>query len=1354
MMTAGLRTRLGLIAAGLLLVLPAPAATVTAIYNAATDVPVTTGGYTATGNDLSFTLNYEPTVGTELMVVKNTGLGFITGAFSNLAQGQAIALSYNGTTYDFVANYYGGSGNDLVLVWASTRTMAWGENVSGQLGDETTTARNVAVRIAGALVGKTILRLAAGTNHTLALCSDGSLVTWGRNVEGQVGDGSGLQRNSPIVLPTAGTPLAGKTVIGIAAGSSHNLVLCSDGTLAAWGYNDFGQVGDDTTTQRNVPVAVVTAGTPLAGKTVVAIAAGVYHSLALCSDGTVATWGWNQQGQLGDNTNTQRPKPVALVTTGTPLAGKTVTAIAGGWGQSLALCSDGTLAAWGMVGFGVYSNLPVQFDGTGALAGKSVAAIAAGYNHSLVLCSDGTVAGWGVSFTGQLGNGGSGSSDVPVAVSTAGVLSGKSVVSLAAGYSQGYARCSDGTLVAWGNNTAGQLGDGTMTDRLTPVIVNTSLLAAGEKAVSFTSGPYAYHALVVTGAAPAPEIAVYTGASTSPADVRQNNTGLHRFPVTSVGGSSSPQTFTIRNAGTVDLTGLALGQSGANPGDFVLSTLGGATLAPGATATFTVTFSPTVSGTRSASVEITSNDSPRSPFLINLVGNDTLTATFNAAADLPVTAASFSAMDKILDLSLNFAPVTGADLMVVKNTGPGFITGTFSNLAQGQAVALSYAGQTYNFVANYFGGNGNDLVLSWAAVRPMAWGLNSAGQLGDGTYVQRNAPIPTVLTGGLAGRSVVKQAAGQSHSLALCSDGTLVAWGFDDHGQLGRGGTGFQPAPVAVTTAGTPLAGKTVVNVAAGASHSLALCSDGTLVTWGNNSFGQLGDNTTIDRSLPVAVKVTGTALAGKSVVGIAAGYLFSLALCSDGTVAAWGYNANGQLGNGTGSQSNIAVPVSTAGVLAGKAVVSLSSNVNHTLALCADGTVVSWGFNFAGELGDGTTTNRFTPVGVTTAGTVLSGRTVVALAAGEHHSLALCSDGTLASWGQNSSGQLGDGSTSDHALAAAVVGSGSALAGRTVVAIAAGTSHSVALCSDGTLVAWGKNVNGELGDGTTTQRTLAVSVGSASLAVGERFIRVAGGSFAEHNVALVASGSPEIAVFEGNGTGGAERQSNAGTFAFASTLVGNSSALQTFTVQNAGTTTLTGLAVTKAGAQPGDFTAGAVGAASLAPGATTTFSVTFSPTASGARSALLQIASNDADENPFLVNVTGTGITPQEAWRQTYFGSPANAGNGSDSADPDLDGLPNLVEYALGLDPMAASTTGLPTVTTTGTDWVYTYTRPTATTELTYTVEISTNLVDWTLVPTVHEFVTSSGGVETWHALYPLNAAARIFFRLKVTAP
>ena len=186
------------------------AGTVNAVWNSAADVPVTANGYTATGNTVNFTLNFAPITGTDLMVVNNTGLPFIAGTFNNLAQGQAVALSYGGVTYQFVANYYGGSGNDLVLVWANSRAFAWGYNNYGQLGDNTTTNRQLPVQVTamGVLAGKVVVALAAGGGHSLALCSDGTLAAWGDNTYGQLGNDTA---NSSLV------PAAVNTDLGISA---------------------------------------------------------------------------------------------------------------------------------------------------------------------------------------------------------------------------------------------------------------------------------------------------------------------------------------------------------------------------------------------------------------------------------------------------------------------------------------------------------------------------------------------------------------------------------------------------------------------------------------------------------------------------------------------------------------------------------------------------------------------------------------------------------------------------------------------------------------------------------------------------------------------------------------------------------------------------------------------------------------------------------------------------------------------------------------------------------------------------------------------------------------------------------
>ncbi len=281
----------------------------------------------------------------------------------------------------------GGGGHCLALKNDST-LMAWGGNFLGQLGNGTNTDSNIPVQVSAL---SDITAIAGGDEeHSLALKSDGTLWTWGRNFEGQLGigiSGWGIQSNLPVQVSV----LSG--MIAIAGGRYHSLAVKNDGTAWAWGANGAGQLGNGTTTESNVPVQI----SALSG--IIAIAGGGWHSLALKNDGTVWTWG----GSL---------VPVQVIA----LSG--ITAIAAGEHHSLALKNDGTVWAWGgnnsgQLGTGnnTSSNVPVQVS---ALSG--ITAIAAGNNHSLALKNDGTVWAWGFNNYGQVGNGTNTSSNVPVQV--------------------------------------------------------------------------------------------------------------------------------------------------------------------------------------------------------------------------------------------------------------------------------------------------------------------------------------------------------------------------------------------------------------------------------------------------------------------------------------------------------------------------------------------------------------------------------------------------------------------------------------------------------------------------------------------------------------------------------------------------------------------------------------------------------------------------------------------------------------------------------------------------------------------------------------------------------------------------
>jgi hypothetical protein len=286
---------------------------------------------------------------------------------------------------------------------------------------------------------------------------------WGWNRYGQLGDNTATDRHGPVHV----SGLAGTTAI--ASGTVHSLAVKSDGTVSAWGWNRYGQLGDNTTTDRRAPVQVF----GLSGA--VSVAGGGNHSLALKSDGTVWAWGWNGYGQLGDNTTTDRYKPVQVL----GLTG--VVAVAGGGYHSLAVKSDGTVWAWGTNYIGqlgdntmIDRHAPVQVPGlTGGVA------VAAGSAHSLVVKSDGTAWAWGNNDYSQLGDRSTIARYAPVPVSG---LEG--AIGVAGGGYHSLALKSDGTVWAWGNNDGGQLGDRTTFRRFAPVqvfgLAGAVAVAAGE----------------------------------------------------------------------------------------------------------------------------------------------------------------------------------------------------------------------------------------------------------------------------------------------------------------------------------------------------------------------------------------------------------------------------------------------------------------------------------------------------------------------------------------------------------------------------------------------------------------------------------------------------------------------------------------------------------------------------------------------------------------------------------------------------------------------------------------------------------------------------------------------------------
>ncbi len=824
--------------------------------------------------------------------------------------------------------------------------------------------------------------LAGGNNHSMTI-KEGTVWTWGYNNYGQLGDGTTTNRTTAVQVPG----LSGFKAV--AGGAIHSLALKDDGTIWAWGYGGHGQLGDGTWNTYYAPVQVPEL------TSVSAIAAGDYHSVAL-SDGRVWTWGANWNGQLGDGTYDYRTTPVQVP----GLTG--VAAIAAGANYTLALKNDGTVWAWGygngwnnyvtpyqvqgLDGITAISsrgnyNVALKNDGTAwtwetwnqsavQVDGLSqITAVAAGNSHTMVLKNDGTVWTWGNNTYGQLGDGTISNSSTPAQVA---VLT--DVIAIASGAYHSLAKQSDGTIWAWGYNTEGEIGDGSTNNRTAPVI------AADTQPPSQLS---------LTGTLSETTISLTWSASTDNVGV----TGYAIYRDGTIIGTTTDTSYTDN---------LTLGQTFS----YVVKA-----------------FDAAGNESEASNSVVNEHNAPSIPTGLTVAAKSvkTVSLTWEASTD-DVGLVGYEIYRD--GTKVGTTPSTDyTDSELAPNTTYNYMLKAYDvagNISESSTSVEVTTDELVIQVSSLAGGNNHSMTIKEGTV--WTWGYNNYGQLGDGTNTNRTTAVQVP---GLSGFKAVS--GGFYHSLALKDDGTIWAWGYGGYGQLGDGTWNTYYAPVQVPEL------TSVSAIAAGDYHSVAL-SDGRVWTWGANWNGQLGDGTYDYRTTPVQVPGL------TEVTAIAAGANYTLALKNDGTVWAWGY------GNGW---NNYVTPYQVQGL---DGITAISSRGNHNVALKNDGTAWTWEtWNQSAIQVDGLSE-------------------ITAVAAGNSHTMALKNDGTVWTWGSNSYGQLGDGTNADRNVPVKVKKLTSG-----VIAIAGGSYHSLAFKSDGTVWCWGFNGEGQLGDKTTTNRTVAV---------------------------------------------------------------------------------------------------------------------------------------------------------------------------------------------------------------------------------------------------------------------------------------
>ncbi|MBI0100391.1 InlB B-repeat-containing protein [Bifidobacterium sp. W8114] len=820
-----------------------------------------------------------------------------------------------------------------------------------------------------------------------AIASDGNLYRWGDN-NYKLETPEDEKRTPSLVNPPTGVHFT-----QVSTGYSHFLAIGSDGNLYSWGHNADGELGRETvsTTPKdnpqidNQPRLV----TPPAGVHFTQACAGKWHSLALGSDGNLYSWGQNKYGELGRDTGSAiydvKPGKVNL-----PKGITKITQISAGTFYSMALDSDGDLYSWG-------DN---TYDELGRYAGgypfrdrsprkmimpagvKKFTWIKAGEWTSLATSSDGSLYSWGWNEYGQLGrNTAPARQDrtprkvtMPAGVTKFTQVSTEHRHSLALG--------SDGNLYSWGLNDCEQLGRDTGSAKYD---VKPGKVPTPAGAAQFTEVSAGYsHSLAI-------------GSDGNLYSWGQNKYGELGRP-TSGKYDSSP--------------GMVAFPEDPKPVNVSFGGAPGTNLDPNSDGTWSVTTPP--------------HDHGRVDTVI----------TWRMNGERP-------------DAHLSYRYLGNYLIVFDPDGGNGF---GFQIVTEGNRLKPPAKDPTKNkhlFDGWFIGDTAYDfsrpvtdkatLTAHWSSADSNRWKLDKDNGPETGGQTVTLTPPPE------RGIRLSQADAGDLHSGAVGSDGSLYTWGDNDsHGQLGRDTTDKQDSRPGKADAP---AGVKFVYVSAGYGFSVALGSDGNLYSWGDNSRGQLGR--TVTSSTPANRPNKVETPAGITFVQASAGGSYVVAASSDGDIYTWGNNIHGELGRSTTSDNPADKP-GKANTPADVTFASVSAGWDHTVAVDTQGAIYTWGDNNHGELGRSTTK---TPADKPGKADTPTGVTFTQASAGGSHSVAVSDDGSLYTWGYAANGRLGRDTNNTPTDKPGKVGTP---AGITFTQASAGDGHSIALGSDGSLYTWG----------------------------------------------------------------------------------------------------------------------------------------------------------------------------------------------------------------------------------------------------------------------------------------------------------
>ena len=852
--------------------------------------------------------------------------------------------------------------------------------------------------------------LSLGSFHSCAADDSNYLFCWGWNDYGQLGNGMTSDKNTPTPISLGSESTS--QVKEISLGFAHTCVIDTLNKLFCWGGNNNGQLGDASNTNRLTPTEIDLGIASYA----VQVSLGYWHTCAIDSLNNLLCWGWNLMGQLGDGTSTNRNTPVVIAAGTDP---SYAIQISLGGLHACAIFSSGDLRCWGSNTSGQLGNGGTSNSNTPTLISLGVnvtpTQVELGLVHTCAVDHLSLLRCWGDNKDGQLGDGSNVDHNTPTPVSLP--SDAANIIQLSLGFVHTCAISDTNDLMCWGYNDKGSLGDGTTVNKYTP----TSISLGGIHATQIALGDY--HTCAVDNAD-----VLYCWGDNSSGQLGDDSKLDSLIPkvvqlvfteMPSQSPSSAPSTSALPSA---------------NPSTSTL---------PSALPSTNPSSNPTNVPTKDTSFVGT---------MVSLGGDHSC-----AADDL----------NYLFCWGYNNKGQLGNGSTVYKNTLTSISLGSEST-SQVKKISLGYwhtcAIDTLD--------------------KLFCWGWNIHGQVGDASNIDRHTPTEIDL--GIVSSHAVQVSLGPYHSCAIDSLNNLLCWGYNQYGQLGDGTSDHSKNSPVVIVPGT--ASSYVIQISLGAVHTCAIFSNDDLKCWGEDTSGQLGNGNNSSRYTPtlisLGVDVTPTQ--------IELGLVHTCAVDDQSALRCWGDNINGQLGDGSNTNRNTPTIVSLPSVVA--SIIQLSLGYYHTCAISDTNDLMCWGYNYKGQLGDNTNANRNTPTSIS-----LGGVYATQIALGSYHTCAYDNSDVLYCWGDNGKGQLADGTNSDSLIPKVMqfiftempslspstnptnVPTKDVFISGTMVHL--GFGHSCAADDSNYLFCWGWNDYGQLGNGMTLDKNTptSISLGSES---------------------------------------------------------------------------------------------------------------------------------------------------------------------------------------------------------------------------------------------------------------------------------